>query len=156
MNVRQAIPANAPWLSSLCMDVQRLHAQHHPDIFKVPESEVFAVSFFEEMLADPAVTVFIAEEDGIPVGYVLCRLIERAENPFRLAMRFLDIDQISVRPAVQGTGVGSALMKEAEGLATKLNVHRIHLNSWSFNTHAHKFFEKMKFEKFNHRFWKSL
>jgi GNAT superfamily N-acetyltransferase len=156
MNVRQALPADALRLSSLCVDVQTLHVDHHPDIFKVPQSASFAVSFFEEVLADPAVTIFIAEEDGIPVGYVLCRLIERAENPFRLAMRFLDIDQISVRPTVQGTGVGSALMREAEGLARTLNVQRIHLDSWGFNTHAHKFFETMGFEKFNHRFWKSL
>jgi hypothetical protein len=53
MNVRKATASDARALSSLCQDVQDLHAQTHPDIFKMPESADFALSFFEETLADP-------------------------------------------------------------------------------------------------------
>src|SRR6266498_2006631 len=101
INIRPAIPNDALILSSLFMDVQRLHAEHHADIFKMPQQEDFAASFFEEMLADPTMFIYIAEEDGQPIGYVLCKIVERPENPFTLANRFLHIDQISVRPAAQ-------------------------------------------------------
>jgi hypothetical protein len=77
MKIRQAVSADSLLLSSLFVDVQNLHAEQHPDIFKVPQSEDFAISFFGEMLADPAVRIFVAEEDGEAVGYILCRLIER-------------------------------------------------------------------------------
>ena len=154
MNIRPATPLDASRLSRLCVDVQRLHAQHYPELFKVPGSDDFAISFFEEMLADPSVTIFIAEENGQALGYVVCKLVERTENPFKYAMRYLDVDQISVRPIAQGKGVGTALMKQAEILARESNIPRIHLNSWGFNTGAHEFFERMGFEKFNHRFWK--
>ena len=156
MNIRRATVQDSLRLSSLCMDVQNLHAKYQSDIFKMPQTDDFAISFFDEVLADSATTIFIAERDGEPHGYVLCKLIERQENPFTFAMRYLLVDQISVRPAEQGKGVGAALLKQAEVLAKELNVSRIQLDSWGFNTEAHRFFEKMGFEKSNHRFWRNL
>jgi GNAT superfamily N-acetyltransferase len=156
MLVRQAIVEDALLLSSLTRDVQSLHAQNHPEIFKMPDSGDFAVSFFEDILADPAVHIFIAEEDGKAAGCILCKVIDRPENPFTFAVRTLLIDQISVRPEAQGKGAGRALMERAELLGRELNVRRIHLDSWDFNLGAHAFFERMGYQKFNFRFWKHL
>ena len=156
MNIRRAVSTDNLLLSRLCIDVQSLHAEYHPDIFKMPQSEDFAVSFFDGMIVDPSTSIFIAEENGHGLGYVLCKLIERPETPFTFAMRYLLVDQISVRPTQKGKGVGTALLKQAEVLAKELNLSRIQLDSWGFNTEAHAFFEKMGFEKFNHRFWRNL
>ena len=156
MNIRRAVPKDNVLLSSLSVDVQRLHAKNHPDIFKMPQNDDFAVTFFDEMLIDPLTRIFIAEEDGNALGCLLCKLVERVENPFTVAMRYLLVDQISVRPEAQRRGVGKALIEQAEILAKELNVSRIQLDSWGFNTSAHAFFEKMGFEKFNHRFWRKL
>ncbi|MCK6539142.1 MAG: GNAT family N-acetyltransferase [Anaerolineales bacterium] len=156
MDIRKATPRDKFSLSDLCTDVQTLHAQNHPDIFKTPGSADFAVSFFEEMLADDATNIYIAEENAEPVGYILCKLIERPDTPFTFAMRYLLVDQISIRPAVQRHGIGSALLKQAETLARELGVSRIQLDSWAFNTDAHKFFEHEGFQKFNHRFWREI
>jgi len=156
MNIRRAVPTDNVLLSSLSVDVQRLHAKNHPDIFKMPQNDDFAVTFFDEMLIDPLTRIFIAEEDGNALGCLLCKLIERAENPFTVEISYLLVDQISVRPEAQGRGVGKALIEQAEILAKELNVSRIQLDSWGFNTSAHAFFEKMGFEKFNHRFWRKL
>jgi GNAT superfamily N-acetyltransferase len=154
MEIRKATAQDALILSDLCRDVQTLHAQHHADIFKLPQSADFAVSFFEEMLVDEAVHILIAEENGEPIGYILCKLIERDETPFTFAMRYLLVDQISVRPEARGGGVGSALMVQASDLADELDVSMIQLDSWAFNTEAHRFFERESFQKFNHRFWR--
>jgi len=156
MKIRQATPADSSLLSSLCMDVQRLHAEHHPHIFKTPQNADFAAEFFDEMLADPAATIYIAEENEQALGYILCKMIEREEGPFTYPNRFLHIDQISVRPDRQGQGVGMALMDQVEKLARELGVSKIQLDSWDFNTKAHTFFEALGFEKFNYRFWRNL
>ena len=156
MKTRQAAPADALLLSSLCREVQRLHAQHHPDIFKAPQDDAFAISFFEETLADPKARIFIAEEDGRAVGYIFFKLVERPENPFTFAARVLHIDQISVSPTAQGQGIGRALMQQAEISATKWDAERIQLDSWDFNVAAHGFFEHLEFEKFHFRFWRKL
>jgi len=156
MNIRQANSSDSLLLSSSCVDVQRLHAEKYPDIFKMPQSDDFAVSFFEEMLANPMTRIFIAEENGDAIGYIFCQVIDRPETPFAHARRFLHIDQISVRQSAQGQGVGTVLIEQALSLGKELKVPKIQLDSWGFNTGAHAFFEKMWFEKFNHRFWRSL
>ena len=156
MNIRRATPADSFLLSSLCMDVQRLHAEHHPRIFKMPQSADFASTFFDEMLADPATTIYIAEEDAQALGFIFCKFIKREESPFTYSNRFLHIDQISVRPDRQGQGVGMALMDQVGKLARELGVSKIQLDSWNFNNKAHAFFEALGFEKFNYRFWRDL
>jgi GNAT superfamily N-acetyltransferase len=154
MDIHKATPKDALLLSDLCRDVQIIHAQHHADIFKTPQSADFALAFFEKMLADETVHIFIAEKDGEALGYILCKLVEREESPFTFAMRYLLVDQISVRPSSRGGSVGSTLMMKADNLADELGVSMIQLDSWAFNTDAHKFFEREGFEKFNHRFWR--
>ena len=156
MNIRNATSEDALLLSGLCRDVQNLHAQNHTDIFKMPESDDFADSFFKEMLADPVVRIFIAEQNGKAVGYIFCKLIERPETPFTFAMRSLHVDQICVRPTARGAGIGRALLREVEMLAMQLNVQRVQLDSWAFNTGAHAFFERLGFQKFMFRFWRHL
>lgn len=156
MNIRPATPADSRLLSSLCVDVQRLHADHHPGLFKLPQTDDFAVAFFDQVLADPLVNIFVAEEDDQALGYILCKLIERSETPFTFSMRFLQVDQISVQPQARGRGVGSALLAQADDLAQESDVSRIQLDSWGFNTSAHAFFEHNGYEKFNHRFWREI
>jgi GNAT superfamily N-acetyltransferase len=156
VDIRHATSSDSLILSSLCGDVQRLHSEHYPDIFKMPQNHDFAVSFFDEMLADPAVSIFIAEENREAIGYIFCKLIERPESPFTFAMRSLLVEHISVRPAARGKGVGTALMKQAEILAKALAVQRIQLDSWDFNADAHSFFERLGFQRFNFRFWRPV
>jgi ribosomal protein S18 acetylase RimI-like enzyme len=156
MDMRQALPVDSLLLSSLCVDVQRLHAVNHPEIFKTPLREDFAVSFFDEMLADPSVRIYIAEEDSRALGYIVCKLFERPESVLTYANRFLQIEHISVRPDAQRHGVGTALMNRVEELAREIGVKKLHLDSWDFNMEAHTFFEKLGFEKFDFRFWRKL
>ena len=138
------------------MDVQQLHAEHHPRTFKTPQSADFAAAFFDEMLADSATTIYIAQEDAKALGYIFCKMVERPETPFRYLNRFLHIDQISVLPNAQRHGAGTALMDQVEKLARELGLSKIQLDSWDFNTKAHTFFDGLGFEKFNYRFWRDL
>ena len=156
MEIRKATDMDGLLLSTLCRDVQTLHAEHHPNFFKMPQSDDFAASFFNGLLADVSVSIFIAEENEQALGYIVCKSMERTENPFTFGMRYLLIDQISVRPQARGRGVGAALMEQAEILAGELGVRKIWLDSWDFNINAHAFFEGVGFVKFMHRFWKDL
>ncbi len=156
MKIRHAVPQDSALLSSLCVDVQRLHAEHHPNLFKLPQNDDFAVAFFDEALTEASTTIFLAEENGQALGYVLCKPTERPETLFTFAMRFLLVDQISVRPQARGQGVGSALLVRVEELARRLSISQVQLNSWGFNTEAHAFFERNGYQKFNHRFWKEV
>ena len=156
MKIRKATATDSRPLSSLCVDVQRLHARHHPYFFKMPQSDDFAVSFYDEILADPSVVIYIAEGDAQALGYIFCKLFERPESLFAYTNRFLQIEHISVRPDAQQHGMGTALINQAEELAREIGVTKIQLSSWAFNVKAHVFFEKFGYEKVEHRFWKKL
>jgi len=156
MKIRKAIATDRLLLSSLCVDVQRLHAENHPEIFKLPQSDDFATSFFDEILADSTTRIYIAEEEQRAIGYIFCKLFERPEGSFTYANRFLQIEHISVHPEAQRHGVGTALIEQAEKLAKELGVTKIQLNSWDFNTKAHTFFETHGFTKIEHRFWRYI
>lgn len=156
MHIRQANLDDSQPLSELCADVQQLHAEHYPHLFKPPQQAGFAAAFFAEMLANPAVTIYIAENDAHAIGYILCRLVEQPESVFTYENCFLLIDQVSVRPTAQRQGVGTRLLEQAQLRAQELGLSRLQLNSWDFNLEAHACFEKFGFVKFNYRFWKSF
>jgi len=156
MNIRRAVSTDSSLLSALCTDVQSLHAEHHPDLFKMPDGEDFALSFFDQMLSDSMIFIYIAEEAGGAAGYILCKIVERPENPFTFSSRYLHVDQISVRPGSRGRGIGTALIEQAETLARELSMDKVQLDSWDFNIKAHSFFERMGYQKFNFRFWRNL
>ena len=156
MNIRKAVSKDSLLLSTLCMDVQLLHAQNHPDDFKIPQSPEFAVPFFDKLLADETMFIFIAEEDGDALGYVFFKVVDKPENPFLFARRYLLIDQISVHPEAQGIGVGKMLMDQVEEITHDLGIKNIHLGSWDFNTNAHGFFEKAGYHKRYFEFWKKV
>jgi GNAT superfamily N-acetyltransferase len=129
MNIRRAEPHDSQLLSSLCVEVQTLHARHYPQIFKMLSAADFAEPFFATQLKDPLTHIFVAEQDGQVIGYILCELIERPENNFTHLNRFVLIDQISVRPDKQGRGAGALLIAQARALAQTLGVKRIHLDT---------------------------
>jgi len=156
MNIRKATMEDSLLLSTLCMDVQQLHAKSHPDLFKTPQLPDFAVSFFEEMLLDDKKYIYIAEQDEQALGYIFFKVVERDENPFLYARRYLLIDQISVRPRAQGQGAGKALMQQVEITAQELGIPIIQLGSWDFNIQAHGFFEKMGYGKRYFELWKTI
>jgi len=156
MNIRKAVLKDSLLLSKLCMDVQRLHADAHPEVFKLPESADFAVPFFEKMILDETKYIYIAEENGQALGYIFFKVVERNENPFLFVRRYLLIDQISVRPEAQGQGVGKALIQQVEVVARELGILGIELGSWDFNTSAHGFFEQVGYKKRYFEFWKAV
>ena len=156
MHIRQATLADSLLLSELCADVQHLHAEHHPQLFKPPQSSDFAMAFFSEMLGNPGVRIYMAEDDSQALGYALCRLVEQPENVFTYENRFLLIDQISVCPTARRQGVGTRLLEQAQIRAQALGLSKLQLNSWDFNLEAHACFEKFGFVKFNYRFWKNF
>ena len=156
MNIRKAALVDSLLLSSLCMDVQQLHADHHPEYFKVPKSADFSEAFFGEMLEKETTFIYIAEDDGDVLGYVFCNLVDRPENPFTYARHYLMIEQISVRPKAQGRGVGQALMLQVETTARELGVAWVELGTWDFNTNAHGFFERMGYRQRHLEYWKIL
>lgn len=152
MKIRLATVEDAGILAMLNQDVQRLHADALPSLFKQPGDLTDVTrDFAERLLPDPNGRTFIAEVEGEAAGYISAIITERADNPYTFAYRYVYIDQISVRPIFRKQGCGKALMQTVFDLARSEKIDHITLGTLAFNTEAHQFFQRMGFEFFSYR-----
>ena len=139
VRVRLATVEDAPVVARLGAEVQDLHHRHRPDVFKAADRP--AVSLYESRLADPAVTVYLAEDDtGAALGYVLVRVYTIPETPLMWGANVVDVDEIGVTNTRRRQGVGRELFKEVGRLAKTVSADRLHLTVWEFNESAQAFF----------------
>jgi len=155
MQIRKAVIGDAEVLSKLNVHVQRMHADAYPAMSKQPAGDDFAVPFFNALLTDPEIVIYLAEDQG-PLGYIVLRKVRRDENPFMHARKYVYIDQIGVQPEHHRKGVGKALMALSEQLAQEEGLDFVGLDSWDFNAEAHAFFYSQGYQVYNLRMWKRM
>ena len=153
MEIRKATLEDALILSTLNVDVQRLHAEAMPQLFKQPGDATFAVQFMREQLLDPLNHLYIGFVKDEATGYILARLIERPENLIMYAWTYLSIEQISVKPSYRHMGCGTKLVDAVKDLASEMRIATITLTTWAFNEGGLSFFRKQGFETYNERLW---
>ncbi len=142
-------------LARLNEDVQNLHYQLHPEIFKPYDRE--GVALFQQVaLQDLNARAFVALQDEVPVGCMLCFIREAKENAFHYAIRSVYVDQISVLSAYRRSGAGKMLLQRAEQLAQEMGIKRLELDHWSTNTVAATWFRKNGYSLFKERLFKTI
>jgi diamine N-acetyltransferase len=149
--IRKATAADAACISRLNTDVQKLHADALPHLFKQPSATTFPPAAVVELMADPNHRFFLAEVDGAAIGYAWAEIRRRPEDAAQFARNSVLIHHISVTPAHQGHGHGERLMAAVKALAKAEEISTLLLDHWSFNRAARAFFEGQGFVPFNYR-----
>jgi GNAT superfamily N-acetyltransferase len=117
------------------------------------ETATVARAVFARQLDDECSDHLVAEDDaGRVVGF--CSLQYRA----RLNHATLEawVPDLVVAEDVRSTGVGRALLAEAERRARARGCHHLVLESAHFRTRAHAFYEREGMTNPGKTFWKSL
>ena len=140
LTVRVAVMEDADAIASLTAEVQQLHNEALPDIFKAPSHKLFSREKLATLLHDANSTVAVAESNGEVIGHVYGVIMQRAENDFKVADKYMYIQQIGVRNDFRRQGVGRALIAFLEGRAVAFAVTGLQLDYWAFNTRAQSFF----------------
>ena len=143
--IRAAVHGDEQHLTVLNGFVQGLHVASRPDSFK-PSTQEEVVEWFSGLLRNPSARMWIAEDAGAAVGYVLTMVQERPENPFCRLHRWCEIDQIAVDPGSRRRGVATALIQKAIMEAAVEGLAEVELCTWSFNVEAQSLFKKFGFE----------
>jgi len=143
--IRRAVVGDEPALAALNRFVHEMHLVRRPDYYKATRLPDVA-AWFRERLETPPAALWIAEDDGIAVGYVVAFFHDRPANPFRQARRWCEIDQIAVDPGWRRRGVGRSLMLAALDEARAREFPDVELSSWAFNDDAHAMFRSLGFE----------
>jgi ribosomal protein S18 acetylase RimI-like enzyme len=153
MDVRLANLNDAKIISALNTEVQTVHAEALPHLFKPTSPETFPASFVRHLLADPDTCIFIGSLHDEPVGYLYAQIIRRPETALRHAWERLHIHHISVHQAHHRRGCGQALIQAVVQFAKEQGITTITLDAWSFNTPARTFFATQGFSVYNENMW---
>ncbi len=140
--VRRAVVKDIPSLMELLKQVNKVHYDGRPDLFKLETK--YSPNELSKIIADNDTPVFVCEnEDGKILGHGFC-VMQRPENTRLLTdILTLYIDDICVDESARGMHVGEAIYEHIIEYARIKGCYNVTLNVWSCNPGAMKFYEKM-------------
>ena len=141
--MRRAEEKDVDRLYEMLRQVQQLHADGRPDIFKEGTNKYDKESI-RKFLVNPLTPVFVADNgDGVAVGYAFCDIKEQKESDNLMPIKTYYLDDLCVDEKHRGRGIGTILYNAVLSEAKKAGCYHLTLNVWHLNQSAVKFYEKM-------------
>lgn len=135
-------------LASDLHGVLRLYAQ--PDI---DDGDVLSLAdatrIWERMMGYPNYKLYVAIRDEHVVGTFALLIMD---NMGHLGAPSAIVEDVAVDPAVQGHGIGKAMMRHAIALATQNGCYKLTLSSNLKREKAHAFYDSLEFERHGYSF----
>jgi len=142
LNVRRAEASDIPALMDLLLQVNRVHHEGRPDLFKGPTTK-YTEAELAAILADDNTPVFVGVDEGDhPLGHGFC-ILQHSGGQLMEEHDTLYIDDICVSEDARGRGVGRAIYARILEHARALGCYNVTLNVWSCNPGAMKFYERL-------------
>lgn len=139
--IRRAEPRDIPAVLRLLRQVNLVHHQGRPDLFRLATK--YGAEDLSAIFSNDDAPVFVYDEDGAILGHAFCQ-IQTVQNDRLLCDRkTLYVDDICVDEAARGRGVGKALYTHVRDYARSLGCYNLTLNVWSCNPNALRFYERM-------------
>lgn len=140
--VRRAAEADIPAILDLLVQVNMVHHNGRPDLFKGPTTK-YTADELKAILASDETPVFVCcDETGRVLGHGFC-ILQHSGGQLMEAHDTLYIDDICVDEAARGTGAGRALYGHILDHARSLGCYNVTLNVWTCNPGAMRFYEKL-------------
>lgn len=141
MNIRRAENKDIPQLDKLLFQVNKVHSDARPDLFK-PGAKKYTDEELKAILANDGTPVFAAvDENENILGYAFC-VFESAHSSAMQNRKTLYIDDLCVDEVCRGQHVGTKLYEYVLDFAKREGCYNVTLNVWALNESARKFYEK--------------
>lgn len=141
--IRKAEKRDIPRLLELLVQVDMVHHNGRPDIFKGPATK-YSASELDEILLDNSKPVFVyVDENDVPLGHAFCIHKQIVGDSVLTDIKTLYIDDICVDEKARGKHVGKAIYDYVVAYAVEQGCYNITLNVWTCNPSAMKFYETM-------------
>ena len=142
MTVRFACEKDIPQMNSLLYQVERVHQQGRPDLFK-EGAKKYTDNELKAMLKDKTKPIFAAvDENDVMKGYAFCVFQEHKGDNVLTDIKTLYIDDLCVDENCRGQHIGSVLYVAVKKFAKEQGCYNVTLNVWECNPSARKFYEK--------------
>lgn len=141
MIIRYAEKKDIPQLDELLFQVNKVHSDGRPDIFK-PGAKKYSDEELEKIISDSLTPVFVADDgEGNILGYAFC-VFEQTHSGAMQDIKTLYIDDLCVDKNYRGKKIGTTLYEYVLDFAKKSGCYNVTLNVWALNENARKFYEK--------------
>ncbi len=156
VSIRQATANDFEALCELFEDVEALHREALPHVFRKPEGR----GWIQEAVATAATgddaVIFVAESAGRAVGLVHASIGYAPDLPIVVPRRYVMIHDLVVGKDFRRAGIGRALVERVHEWALARDVAEVELNVWEFNKPALALYEEMGYETVRRRMSKRL
>lgn len=134
-------------LCGLFFELDEFHRLERPNIFRRPLGVQRTTEFLDAAISGPDSTILIAEDStkGL-LGLVTLFVRVVPASIVRDERRFVDMDNLVVKPDARRSGVGQLLVSASVAWSASRNVPAIELGVWTFNTGSKSFYEALGFE----------
>lgn len=150
MKITQAEQDHIEAIIKLNAEVQSVHCDLFPDVFKETNHKELR-GLFSKWIADKNFRAYVVVEDGLCLGYIFCRIVNRDEHEFSKARKLIYVDQVCVTQEKRRKGIGKSLIGKVIELAKMMKINRIELDYWIKNKQAGRAFESFGFSAFNQK-----
>ena len=142
LSVRRATGNDIPAILRLLVQVNMVHHNGRPDLFKGPTTK-YTADELTAILTDDGTPVFVCVDGGDAVlGHGFC-VMQHAGGQLMEEHDTLYIDDICVEESARGLGVGRALYAHILDHARARGCYNVTLNVWTCNPGAMAFYEKL-------------
>ena len=155
LSLRRAAAADLPGLKALFGEIDRHHARLLPGDFRARASARPRRTLLG-WIEDRRGLFLVCERDGGMVGFLRATLETPPALPFVKPYRYLKIHDLVVARSARQSGIGSALMAEAEKWAKAKRARRVQLNVFAKNHEAATFYDELGYEVLSARLEKRL
>ena len=130
MTVRFACEKDIPQMDSLLYQVERVHQQGRPDLFK-EGAKKYTDNELKAMLKDKTKPIFAAvDENDVMKGYAFCVFQEHKGDNVLTDIKTLYIDDLCVDENCRGQHIGSVLYEAVKKFAKEQGCYNVTLNVW--------------------------
>ncbi len=141
--VRRADARDIPAILDLLVQVNLVHHNGRPDLFRGPATK-YSARELRDLLASDDTPVFVCVDgSGRVLGHGFCAFQQHLGSALMTDVRTLYIDDICVDEAARGQGVGRALYEHILDHARRTGCYNVTLNVWTCNPGAMAFYEKL-------------
>jgi ribosomal protein S18 acetylase RimI-like enzyme len=156
VSIRKATAEDYNALCELFDEVDALHRGALPHIFQKPDGPVREHAYYQGLIADENVGVFVAEAGGELVGFVHAVIRDTPALPVIVPRRYAIVDGIGVKAEFQNHGIGRMLMDTAREWAIAKGATAIELNVYEFNKTAIAFYQRLGYETLSRKMSRAL
>ncbi len=140
MQIRIAENKDIPQIEKLLFEVNLIHHNGRPDLFKYG-TEKYNENQLKEIFANKNTPVFVATDDnGEVLGYAFCIIQQHKNDNILTDIKTLYLDDLCVDEKYRRLHIGTKLLNYVFDYAKQIGCYNVTLNVWNLNQDALNFY----------------